>query len=56
MAWLRRIIVPIGVASISYTLMLAFMVTSVVFDCELEPVVTFAFETGDASCALSACA
>ena len=46
MAWLRRIIVSIGVGGMSYTLMLAFMVASVVYDRELEPVVTFAFETG----------
>jgi hypothetical protein len=46
MAWLRRIIVSFGVGSTSYVLMLAFMVASVVYDRELEPVVNFAFETG----------
>jgi hypothetical protein len=45
-AWLRRIIVSFGVGGTSYILMLAFMVASVVYDRELEPVVTFAFETG----------
>jgi len=45
-AWLRRIIVSFGVGGTSYVLMLAFMVASVVYDRELEPVVTFAFETG----------
>jgi hypothetical protein len=46
LAWLRRIIVSFGVGGTSYALMLAFMVASVVYDRELEPVVTFAFETG----------
>ena len=46
LAWLRRIIVSFGVGGTSYVLMLAFMVASVVYDRELEPVVTFAFETG----------
>ena len=46
LAWLRRIIVSFGVGGTSYILMLAFMVASVVYDRELEPVVTFAFETG----------
>ena len=46
MAWLRRIIVSFGIGGMSYVLMLAFMVASVVYDRELEPVVTFAFETG----------
>ena len=44
LAWLRRIIVSLGVGGTSYTLMLAFMVASVVYDRELEPVVTFACE------------
>ena len=46
LAWFRRIIVSLGVGGTSYALMLAFMVVSVVYDRELEPVVTFAFETG----------
>ena len=46
LAWLRRIIISFGVGGMSYVLMLAFMVASVVYDRELEPVVTFAFETG----------
>jgi hypothetical protein len=46
LAWLRRIIVSVGVGGTSYVLMIAFMVASVVYDRELEPVVTFAFETG----------
>jgi hypothetical protein len=46
LAWLRRIIVSVGVGGTSYVLMLAFMVASVVYDREMEPIVTFAFETG----------
>jgi len=46
LAWFRRIIVSLGVGGTSYALMLAFMVASVVCDRELEPLVTFAFETG----------
>ena len=46
LAWFRRIIVSVGIGGMSYALMLAFMVASVVYDRELEPVVTFAFETG----------
>ena len=46
LAWLRRIIVSIGVGGASYAIMLAFMILSVVYDRELEPVVTFAFNVG----------
>jgi hypothetical protein len=46
LAWLRRIIVSLGIGSASYVIMLAFMVLSVMYDRQLEPVVTFAFETG----------
>ncbi len=46
LAWLRRIIVSIGVGGASYAIMLAFMILSVVYDRELEPVVTFAFNAG----------
>jgi hypothetical protein len=45
-AWLRRIVVSVGVGGTSYVLMLAFLIASVVYDRELEPIVTFAFETG----------
>jgi hypothetical protein len=44
LAWFRRMIVSVGVGGTSYALMLAFMVLSVVYDRELEPVVTFAFD------------
>jgi hypothetical protein len=46
LAWLRRIIVSIGIGGASYALMLGIMVLSVVYDRELEPVITFAFDTG----------
>jgi hypothetical protein len=46
LAWLRRIIVSLGIGGASYLIMLAFMILSVVYDKELEPVITFAFETG----------
>jgi hypothetical protein len=46
LAWLRRILVSIGIGGVSYLIMLGIMVLSVVYDRELEPVVTFAFDTG----------
>jgi hypothetical protein len=46
MAWLRRLIVSIGVGGASYALMLLFLVLSVVYDREFEPVITFAFDMG----------
>lgn len=45
-AWLRRIIVSMGVGGASYALMLCIMILSVVYDREFEPVVRFAFDTG----------
>ncbi len=48
LAWLRRIIVSVGVGGASYGLMLGIMVLSVVYDREFEPVITFAFDTGRA--------
>jgi hypothetical protein len=46
LAWLRRIIVSVGIGGVSYGLMLGIMVLSVVYDRELEPVITFAFNLG----------
>ena len=46
MAWLRRLIVSVGVGGASYALMLGIMVLSVVYDREFEPLITFAFDTG----------
>ena len=46
LAWLRRIIVSVGIGGVSYALMLGIMVLSVVYDREFEPVITLAFDTG----------
>jgi hypothetical protein len=46
LAGMRRIIVSIGIGGVSYALMLGIMVLSVVYDREMEPVITFAFNTG----------
>jgi len=46
LAWLRRIIISVGVGGASYAIMLAIMVLSVVYDRQMEPVITFAFDTG----------
>jgi hypothetical protein len=46
LAWLRRLVVSIGIGGASYAIMLAIMLLSVVYDRELEPVITFAFDTG----------
>ena len=46
MAWLRRIIVSVGIGGTSYAIMLGIMVLSLVYDRELEPVIAFAFDTG----------
>jgi hypothetical protein len=46
LAWLRRLIVSIGIGGISYAIMLGIMVLSIVYDREVEPVITFAFDTG----------
>lgn len=45
-AWLRRIVVSIGIGGISYLIMLGIMVLSIVYDRQFEPVVTFAFDVG----------
>jgi hypothetical protein len=46
LAWLRRIIVSVGVGGASYAFMLGIMILSVLYDREFEPVITFAFNTG----------
>jgi hypothetical protein len=46
LAWLRRLVVSIGIGGASYAIMLGIMVLSIVYDRELEPVITFAFDTG----------
>ena len=39
LAWVRRIIVSLGIGGASYLIMLAFMILSVLYDKELEPVI-----------------
>jgi hypothetical protein len=46
LAWLRRVVVSFGIGTTSYIIMLAIMVLSVVYDKELEPVITWAFNAG----------
>ena len=46
LAWLRRLVVSIGIGGTSYAIMLGIMVLSIVYDRELEPIITFAFNTG----------
>src|SRR5262245_37465351 len=46
LAWLRRLVVSFGIGTTSYIIMLCIMVLSVVYDKELEPVITWAFNTG----------
>ena len=46
LAWLRRLIVSVGIGGASYAFMLGTMVLSVVYDQEFEPVITFAFDSG----------
>jgi hypothetical protein len=46
LAWLRRLIVSLGIGVTSYAIMIGFMLLSIVYDRELEPVITVAFDTG----------
>jgi hypothetical protein len=46
LAWLRRLVVSLGIGTTSYALMLGIMVLSVVYDRELEPLITYAFDLG----------
>jgi len=46
LVWLRRLVVSIGIGATSYAIMLGIMVLSIVYDRELEPVITFAFDAG----------
>jgi hypothetical protein len=46
LAWLRRVVVSFGIGTTSYIIMLGIMVLSVVYDKELEPVITWAFNAG----------
>ena len=46
LAWVRRLVVSLGIGVTSYAIMLAIMVVSIVYDREAEPVITLAFNTG----------
>jgi hypothetical protein len=46
LAWLRRLVVSVGIGATSYAIMLGIMVASIVYPRELEPVITFASEAG----------
>jgi hypothetical protein len=46
LAWLRRLVVSIGIGGTSYAIMLGITVLSVAYDRELEPVIAFAFDMG----------
>jgi hypothetical protein len=45
-AWLRRIIVSAGIGGVSYAIMFALMLLSVMYDRAFEPIITLAFDTG----------
>ncbi|MDX2204404.1 MAG: hypothetical protein NW223_16755 [Hyphomicrobiaceae bacterium] len=46
LSWLRRLVVSLGIGLTSYLFMLVIMLLSVVFDRQLEPVITLAFNLG----------
>ena len=46
LAWLRRLVVSMGIGVTSYVIMLAIMLLSIVYDRQAEPVITLAFNTG----------
>jgi hypothetical protein len=46
LAWLRRLVVSVGIGTASYAIMLGIMLFSVVYDREAEPVITLAFNAG----------
>lgn len=46
LAWLRRLTVSFGIGTTSYIIMLCIMVLSVVYDRELEPIITWSFNFG----------
>ena len=46
MAWLRRITVSVVIGGVSYAIMFALMVLSVMYDRAFEPIITLAFDTG----------
>ena len=46
LAWLRRLVVSMGIGATSYAIMLGIMVVSILYAREAEPVITLASETG----------
>ena len=46
LAWLRRLVVSIGIGGASYAIMLGIMLASIIYDRELEPIITVAFDAG----------
>lgn len=45
-AWLRRLVVSLGIGTFSYLFMIGIMVLSVLYDKQMEPVITLAFNVG----------
>ena len=46
LAWVRRLIVSVGIGGASFAIMLGIMILSILYDRELEPFITFAFNAG----------
>ena len=46
LAWLRRLVVSVGIGVTSYAIMLGIMVVSVLYDREAAPMITWASDTG----------
>ena len=46
LAWVRRVIVSVGIGGASFAIMLGIMILSILYDRELEPVITLAFNAG----------
>ena len=46
LAWVRRLIVSVGIGGASFAIMLGIMTLSILYDRELEPVITLAFNAG----------
>lgn len=46
LSWVRRLVVSLGIGVTSYIFMLIIMVLSVIYDRQMEPVITYAFYIG----------
>jgi hypothetical protein len=46
LAWVRRLVVSVGIGGASFAIMLGIMILSIVHDREFEPIITFAFNAG----------